>query len=161
MNGVSSSRKRRAAQVQVPVLEPFLLARLEPVLDLEGRRLGAVEDLEVARVDLDLAGPELRIRIRSARRDLAANADTVLQAELTGRLVHLGEDVLLEHHLGEPLAVAQVDEDRPAVVAAVVDPAEEHDLLVEVSLGQFTARMSALELGDEAGQSGLPEGESG
>ena len=49
-------------------------------------------------------------------------------------VVHLGADVLLEHHLGDPLAVAQVDEDRAAVVAPVVHPAEEDDLLADVVL---------------------------
>ena len=43
--------------------------------------------------------------------------------------MRLGIDVGLEDDLGEALAVAQVDEDGAAVVAAVLDPAEQDDLL--------------------------------
>ena len=147
--------QRGPAQVEVAVLEPLLLTRVDLVVDLERGGLGAVEDLEVGGVDLDLAGAELRVHVRPSRDDLAADAHAVLEAELAGQLVHLRPDVLLEDDLGEPFTVAQIDEDRPAVVAPVGYPAEEDDVLTELFLGEFTAGVRALELRDEAGQSSL------
>ena len=144
--------ERRAAQVEVAVLEALLLARVDLVLDLERRRLGAVEDLELGRVDLDLAGLESRVHVGAARDDLPADADAVLEPELASEVVHVGPDVLLEHHLGDPRPVAHVDEHRPAVVAPVVHPPEEDDLLADIVLREVTARVGSLELGDETRQ---------
>ena len=130
-------------------------------LDLKRHRLGAVEDLELGGVDLDLAGLEPRVHVAAAGDDLAPDADAVLQAKLPGELVHLRPHVRLEHDLGDALAVPQVDEDRAAVVAPVVHPAEEDDVLADVPLGELATGVRALGLGDEAGQMGSSGKEQG
>ncbi len=66
-----------------------------------------------------------------------------------GEGVGLGVDVGIEDDLGEAVAVAEVDEDAAAVIAAVLDPAEEDDLLADVPGGELATGMGALELGDE------------
>ena len=45
--------------------------------------------------------------------------------------VNTGREFGVEHHLQQALAVAQVDENHPAVVAAAMDPAGDADLLAE------------------------------
>ena len=65
----------RASQVEVAVLEAQGLVDLAGVagLDLEGRRLGGVEHLELVDAHLDLAGRQVRVhRLRRACDDRAA-----------------------------------------------------------------------------------------
>ena len=47
----------------------------------------------------------------------------------------------VEHHLQQALAVAQVDEDHPAVIAAAMHPAGDRDLLAEQLLVDLSAVM--------------------
>ena len=67
--------------------------------------------------------------MRAARAHLAADADAPTRgAGWPASACGLRVDVGIEDDLGEALAVAQVDEDRAAVVAAVLHPAEQDDL---------------------------------
>ena len=60
----------------------------------------------------------------------------------------------IEHHLGEPFAVAQVDEDDPAVVAAPVRPAgERHDAVDELRV-ELAAIVRAHQLPLAGGEGG-------
>ena len=61
------------------------------------------------------------------------------------------DDVGIEDDLRDAVAVAQVDEDAAAVVAAARDPAEEHDLFADVGRAQVAAAVGALQLVDESG----------
>ena len=45
------------------------------------------------------------------------------------RACGVGAGLGIEDDLGDALAIAQVDEDAAAVIAAVLNPAEEHDRL--------------------------------
>ena len=56
-----------------------------------------------------------------------------------------GGDLLVEDDLGDAGAVAQVEEDEVAVVAAAVDPAHEGDGLAGVGCAEFAAGVRALE----------------
>ena len=62
----------------------------------------------------------------------------VLGAQLVPELERLARLVGVEDELDEPGAVAQVDEDEPAVVAAAVDPAGDPDLGAD-AVGQHLA----------------------
>jgi hypothetical protein len=57
--------------------------------------------------------------------------------------VTLGYQFLVQNHLADAAAVAYVEEDEVAVVAAPVDPAHEHYLLTGVGGTQFAAEMGA------------------
>ena len=142
---------RRPAQVQVAVVQPLLLRRVDPVLDEEGRRLAPVEDLRLRDVDLHLSGGELRVHVRAARDHLAAHADAVLEAQLVGQLLQLLAGVFLEDDLRQAGAVAQVDEHRSPVVATVVHPAEQDHLAAGLPGGQLAAGMGPLHVADEFG----------
>jgi hypothetical protein len=53
----------------------------------------------------------------------------------------------VEDELDEPRAVAQVDEDQPAVVAAAVDPARDADLLADARGVELAAPGVAVAVG--------------
>ena len=48
-----------------------------------------------------------------------------------------------EHALGEALAVAQIDEDNPAVVAGGINPTDERDGLADVGFAELVAVVGA------------------
>jgi ribosomal protein S18 acetylase RimI-like enzyme len=65
-----------------------------------------------------------------------------MQAELVAHRFGVLEDigaVRVAHHLDQAFAVAQVDEDHAAVVAATVHPAAQADGLAEQCLGSEAA----------------------
>ena len=83
--------------------------------------------------------------------DHAGDADAELAAQLAGQGVRARVDVRLEDHLREAAAVAQVDEDAAAVIAARGDPTEEHDALAGVGGAQGAAVVGPLQVGEELG----------
>jgi hypothetical protein len=140
--------QRRAAQVVHAVLEARRLVGVGLRLDRERRRRRAVEDSQLVREHLDLAGRQLRIhRLGRAALHAPAHEDHVLRAQGPGLLVALGRRVGLEHDLHEPFAVAQVDEDHAAVVAAALHPAPQHDRLADALRGDFARAMGAAQTG--------------
>ena len=124
-------RRRRciglAADVEVAVLEPqALVDRRVRVVHVERRRLRLVEDRDPARLELDGARLELRVLGAGlAQLDLALDRDHELGADPVRGLVRLRGVGGVDHHLGDAVAVTQVDEDQLPVVAAAVDPAGE------------------------------------
>ncbi len=63
----------------------------------------------------------------AARRHRAFHRDHVLGAHLLGAAVHRRVDVVVEDHLRDAVAVAQMDEDHAAQVAAAMHPAHQDD----------------------------------
>ncbi len=109
-----------AAQVEVAIFQAHVLAHL--VVELERQRLGAVQRRELARQDLDLARGEVGVGgAGGTRAHQAAHAHDVFAAQALGFGEELGI-VRIEHDLDQTLAVAQVDEDHPAVIAATIHP---------------------------------------
>ena len=115
---------RLLAQVEVAVAQAQLLAHRLVLVDLERRRLGVGQQVHRAHGQLDLAGGQRRVdRALLARHQLALGGDHVLGAQRLRGGVRLGRLLRAEHELEQPAAVAQVDEDEPAVVAPAVHPA--------------------------------------
>jgi hypothetical protein len=123
----------RPPEVQVPVHEPGGILSVHAVLDRERRRLGLGQHLEGGRGHLHLAGPEARVHrpLRSPA-DLAGHPDHPLRASPVGRGVRVGGLGGMEHDLDDALAVAEVEEDHAAVVAAVRDPPAQRDVPARV-----------------------------
>ena len=72
---------------------------------------------------------EVRVHVLlGARDDLALGRDDVLGAQVLGERERVARRLRVDDELDDPGAVAQVDEDQPAVVAAAVDPAGDPDL---------------------------------
>src|SRR5207302_5552089 len=105
-----------------------------------GRGPAGREDVQLRGLDLDLAGRELGVLVpRQPALDGAADADDVLAAQLPGLRRGLRCIGRVEDHLDHAPAVAEVDEDQAAVVAAAGDPAVEVDLLAHVLSPQLAA----------------------
>ena len=68
------------------------------------------------------------------------------QHELVAHLLGQGEGlrgVRVDDHLQQSLAVAQIDEDHPAVVAAAIHPAANGDGLADQGLGDVAAEVAS------------------
>ncbi len=133
----------RAAQVQVAVLEPHFLAGGGVLVQLERRRLGFVEDGQRQAQHLDVAGVHARVAHR-----LVAQAHPALKLQhvFAAYLIGQGKGLLgvrVEHHLHQAGAVAQVEEDHPAVVAAAVNPTAQPHCFPVVGGSQITAIMAS------------------
>ncbi len=139
------------------MLEALLLLGVDLVLDLERRRLALVEDGGLFDEELDRARRQVGVAlglllavlrlVHAAVAHLAAHADHPLGAQLVGEAVDLG--LRVEDELGDSVAVAEIDEEEAAHVAAALHPAEEHGLLADVSFAQGAAGVGSLELVDE------------
>ena len=134
----------RTADVQVAPLHARGLVRLDAVLDGERRGHGRVEHLDGAGQHLDLARGHVRVHgVRAALSHLAGHLEHVLTTQVLGLREVLGRDAVgVDDHLRVALAVAQVHEDEPAVVAVMPRPARQHDLAAHVFLAQLAARGS-------------------
>src|SRR6266540_1341555 len=126
-----------APQVEVAVTEAQAFVHVL-LVELEGKRLRARDDLELVDLELDLAGRKVRIdRIRRARGHLALGADDELVPDSVGDLGGLRRALRVDHQLREPALVAKVDEDEPAVVATRGRPARERESLPGVLLAEL------------------------
>ena len=136
-----------AAQVDVAVLEADFF-----VLDgffggRKRRQARVVEDAQLGGLDLDFAGGHLGIDgVGVAQAHLAHGGDNVLGADLFALQVAFGRQLLVEDDLGDAGAVAEVEEDEVAVVAAAVDPAHQNHLLAGVGGAQVAAQMRPFEI---------------
>ena len=136
--------QRRPAQVEVPVLEPGQLVHLDRVLDRKRQRARLVEDPDLGRLDLDRSRREPRVRgpLRPGR-DHPAHGEDELAPDRLGARVGVATRRGIEHALGEPGAVAEVDEAQPAVVAAALGPAHQRDAAPGVRGPELAARVRA------------------
>ena len=89
----------------------------------------------------------LRIdRVGVAQLDRADDGDDELVAQLFGFVVDGGASLAAEDDLGDAGAVAQVDEDDLAEVAAAVDPSHEDGFLAGVGGAERPAHVSSSEV---------------
>jgi hypothetical protein len=148
----------RTPQIEIAVLEALILAGRDLIFDLERRCLGLVEDRCFERDDLDRSGRESGISkarpivLGAPVPNLPAHPEHPLRSGTVGGVEgFLVGGLRIEDHLGQPITVTQVNEDTAPVVASVLHPTEENDLLIDVLLSQFTTGMRTLELVDKAG----------
>src|SRR5690606_8892711 len=110
---------------------------------MERRRLRLVQHRKRAREQLDLAARERRVH--GAGRTVAHSAldgDDELRAQALGLGKHLGL-VGIEDDLQQSLAVAQIDEDDAAVIAAAMNPAGDSYRLADERTIDVAAVMTA------------------
>jgi len=121
-----------AAQIEPAVAQAQRLVHVL-LVELEGQRRAARDDLERIDLDLDLAGRKPGVdRLGRARHDLALGAQHELVANLMRGGEGFGRPLRVDHELADAGAVAQVDEDEPAVIAARICPAREDQLLADL-----------------------------
>jgi hypothetical protein len=111
-----------APEIQVAVAQANLLARVLVGIDLQRQQLGARANLERRNPDLDLAGRQTFVdRLRAALHHRAGHRDHAFHAHRLELREQRARHV--DHALGQAEIVAQIDEQKLAVVAFAVDPA--------------------------------------
>ena len=132
-----------AAKVEVAVFEPDILGIFGIAGDRHRQFRGGRLDVDGACDDLDLAGRQLRVHhVGRPGNDLAGHRHHRFDAQrfegAKHRAVGVGDD------LGNPVMVAQIDEQQPAMVALAVDPARQPHRVPDVGGAQLGAAMSAV-----------------
>lgn len=93
--------------------------------------------------DFDIPGRQVRVyRLSCAGDDLALDHDDEFGTDLFGQPEGRCP-VGVEDKLGQPVIVAQVDEQQPAMVALAVDPARETDGLADMRFAELATAVAA------------------
>ena len=136
-----------AAQIEIAVLQPHLFIRDGVLGGREGRRLRIVQQQHLVRNQLDVSGLHVRVRQpRGALAQLAGDCHHVLRPRRLRFGVGLGRPLLVEHHLRYAGAVAQIEKDEIAVIAAAVHPPHQSYGFAGVHAAQGTTSMCALQI---------------
>ena len=141
---------RRAPQVNVAVLQPHFFVGQRRLRGQKRRRLRLVQQQQFFRHHLDLAGRDVAVHgCGVALLDLADDRDHELGAQ-RGRLVVQARAALaVEHHLRDPGAVADVNENQVAEVAPAVHPSHEHGARSGIAGAQRAAGVSPSKISQE------------
>ena len=132
----------RPAQIDVAILQPHFLVLDRLFRRRKRRQPRIVQHAQLRRLNLDLARRHLGIdRVLVAQPHLAHRGDHVLRPHLLALRVPFGNQVVIQHHLRNAGAVAQIQKDQVAVVAAPVHPAHQHHLLARVGGAQLAAHV--------------------
>jgi hypothetical protein len=144
-----------AAQIEEPVAQPDLLARILVAIDLERQHLGGGKQLEGLGLNLDLAGRQLAVdRLGAALHHLAVDAHHELRARALDRLEDRARGI--HHALGDPVMVPEVQEQQVAVVAFAVHPTGKSDFLAGIGKAEGAAIVGPV--GMHGRSLGSPEG---
>ena len=133
----------RTPNVDVAVAHPHQFIDVDRLLvDRERRRLGRIEHLDLLGQHLDLPGRQVRIDgSLAARSHLTCDLQDVLVACLVSGGVGLVVAAVARTHdnLHHAVAVPQVEEDQPSVVAAAMHPAGQRHALADLRAAQRSA----------------------
>ncbi len=133
------------AQIEIAVLEADFLGGRIAVGNLERHGRGSAERLERADQYFNFAGRQLGVDgPLGAAHDLAFDRDIKLRAHVAGRLMRGGVMRGIQHQLHDSVAVAEIDEDKAAVVAARLDPSPQGNFAANVGGANSAAVISAL-----------------
>jgi len=145
------------AKVEIAVLEADALRDLRFGIENEGGCLRLAEDLEGVHHQLDAARGKIGVRHAlgpPANRPL--HGEDELASDPVRLTVRIGLDLGVKDDLSDPLAVPQVDEDDPAVVAAAVHPSHQDYFVPGIVGRQAAAVVSSFPSCDEVRQGVFP-----
>src|SRR5580692_5003164 len=132
------------AQVEIAVLEPNFLGGRLAVGNLKRHRRGRAESLERAHRYFDFAGRQLRVDgALGAADDLALHRNIKLGARLAGSLMRLAAMRRIQYELHDPVAIAKIDKDKPAMIAPRLHPSPQRDLAANIGSSKCAAVISA------------------
>jgi hypothetical protein len=112
----------RAAEVEIAVAEARFFGGVDFVFDLKGRGFRVVEDVQPGGDDFNFAGGKVGVRFLTLD-DFAFDGNDVFTADVFGFGVSLELHFLVENNLDDAGAVADVEEQEVAEVAALGYPA--------------------------------------
>src|SRR5262249_20679529 len=113
------------------------------VIDREWQDIGHVQHLQLRYGDFDFTRRNLRvIRAGWTRADLAGDTNDTFAAESRGLFEEVFRQIRrIENSLGAALAVADINKNQAAQVAAGVDPTGKGNNLADMRRPQFVAMM--------------------
>ena len=122
-----------AAQVEITVGEAEVFVHVfRLVADLERDRRGGRQQQKVACHHLPAPGPHVGIdHAVGAHAYFSLHGDHIFAAQIAGVGVHLRVHLRRKNYLYAARLVPQLDENHAAMVAAIADPAVEHDLFAD------------------------------
>ena len=112
----------RAAQVEIAIAQARFFGGVGFVFDLKWRSLRVVENVKLGGDDFNFAAGEIGIRFL-ARDDFAFDGNDVFAADVFGFAVGFGLSFFVEDDLDDAGAVADVEEEEIAEIAALGYPA--------------------------------------
>ena len=111
-------------------------------VELKWEILGSVQNRERVRDNLDLPRRQFGIfRARQAGRHFAGDLNHIFGTQAVRLFRHVGIFFRTEHNLGQAFAVAQIDENDPAMIATDGDPAGEFHFAIDIGFAQLIAIM--------------------
>ena len=129
-------------EIQVAVLQAQKLVDIRVHDDVERWCLRLVENGDRVRPHLYLARREVGVhRTLGPTSHRALDLQNVFAAGDIGHGVGLGGLLGVEHHLGQPVVVPQIDKDEASVVAPAVDPTGQLNGIPLVGRAQLSAGM--------------------
>ncbi len=131
-----------AAEVEEAIFEAHGFRGHVVFCHLERNDFGFAEDFHFIGNQFDFTGWNLGIDIfRGAFDELAGECDHAFHAPAFQRLVKCL--FRIDHHLGDSVMVAQIDEDYAAVVADAMDPAGQFYRFSDIAFAQFSTSMGS------------------
>ncbi len=132
-----------AAQVDVTIFQAHLFVREHSVGRQKRQRFRHVQNAQLFDDEFDFSGGDVGVDgVGVAALDGSDGRDHELVAQRLGLLVHGCIQFVVEDDLGHAGAVAEVDEDDLAEVAAAVDPSHEHNFFARIGEPKFSVHMS-------------------
>ena len=127
-------------QIQKAVLKSYILTGVLGLGDLKRQRAGTfAQHGHFRHMHFQLAGSDLFIhRLRVTLYDLTGHGDDAL---LTNAFQ---QRVVVEHHLGHAVLVAQINKDHTAVIADGIYPPGQRNSLVQLVKGQLITVMGSV-----------------
>ena len=131
-----------AAEIQIAVFETNVLGGLAIVHDLKGRHLALAQDLNGIRIDLHLAGGDLRIDAGTNSHRSAHGKHELVTA---GRrlLKQCGIGGIVKCQLNEAGTVSQIQEQQITQISLLFDPAHHTDSLACMLTAKLAATVGA------------------
>ena len=131
------------AQIEIAILQARFL-RIFLITEHHQRQFGcSAQDFDVANEHLNFARWDFGVhQALVARHDVAINADTPLRTHLfdLGKYRAIG----IGHDLRDAVMIAQIDEQKPAMIAHAVDPTGKTHGLAYIGFIQIGASMAAV-----------------
>ena len=132
-----------APQINVAILQAHLFVRQNSFAGQKRGLLCFVQNAQLFRNQFNLAGRNVFVdRVGITQLDLADRRYHILVAQKACLLVNCRVQFLVADNLGDARAIAHVNEDKIAQIAAAIDPSHEHGFLAGIGGAQRAAHVS-------------------
>ena len=139
--------RTRPPQIEIAITQARLFAGICVVFHLERRRLRVVQNMQARSDHFHFAGRKFRIRFLPPH-DATFHRYDKLRAQLFSLRMRFRMQLIVEHDLRDSRAVAKVDEDQLAEIAAALNPAHQDDFFIGVRGAQRAAISCAFQISE-------------